>query len=53
MLQQSEVCKPKGARRGSGGTVPGKPQKNGKNSFLCVKNSFLRTKKQYKALITN
>lgn len=36
-----------------GGTDPGKPPKNEKNSILYVKNSILRSKKEYKILITN
>ena len=48
-----DTCKPKGAKKGLGGTDPGKPPKNGKNSILYVKNIILRSRKEYKILITN
>ncbi|WP_433895699.1 hypothetical protein [Sphingobacterium mizutaii] len=53
MVELMDTCKPKGAKKGLGGTDPGKPPKNGKNSILYVKNSILRSRKEYKTLITN
>ena len=53
MVELMDTCKPKGAKKGLRGTDPGKPPKNGKNSILYVKNSILRSRKEYKILITS